>query len=364
MPRERMVHGTAAHTGSQSSSSERSAPVIPEPSDVNRRLSDNLRPHNFAEYIGQGAIVDSVRIAVAAALGRGETVDHTLLHGPPGLGKTTMAHIIAREMGASLTHTSGPAMERPGDVVGLLSNLKSGDVLFIDEIHRLSHSVEEYLYSAMEEFRVDFVTGAGAFAKTLSFPLENFTLIGATTRVGMLSAPLRDRFGLVYHVDYYSVEEIKLVVERSAKILKIDIDEHASSEIARRSRGTPRVANRLLRRVRDFAQVKGSGSADRVCAEKALALDGVDELGLDRLDRLYLSTLVNPYRGGPAGIEALAASVNEEPQTLTDVVEPYLLKIGFIVRTPAGRRSTPEGALHIGSLNGVQGFTDQQRQLF
>jgi Holliday junction DNA helicase RuvB len=216
----------------------------------------------------------------------------------------------------------------------------------------------------MEEFRVDFVTGAGAFAKTLSFPLENFTLIGATTRVGMLSAPLRDRFGLVYHVDYYSVEEIKLVVERSAKILKIDIDEHASSEIARRSRGTPRVANRLLRRVRDFAQVKGRGSADRVCAEKALALDGVDELGLDRLDRLYLSTLVNPYRGGPAGIEALAASVNEEPQTLTDVVEPYLLKIGFIVRTPAGRRSTPEGALHIGSLNGVQGFTDQQRQLF
>ena len=348
MPRERIVQGAAARGPSQAPPAGTPDPTSSDVGGEGRVVGD-LRPRTFDEYIGQSSVVESIGIAVSAARGRGEPVDHTLLHGPPGLGKTTMAHIIAREMGAALTHTSGPAVERPADVVGLLSNLKAGDVLFIDEIHRLSHSVEEYLYSAMEEFRVDFITGAGAFAKTLNFPLERFTLIGATTRAGMLSAPLRDRFGLVYHVDYYTEDELAQVVLRSARILGIDIEGQASVEIARRSRGTPRVANRLLRRVRDYAQVRSEGTADMAAAEEALALEGVDELGLDRLDRLYLTILVHNYSGGPAGIEALAASVNEESQTLTDVVEPYLLKIGFIVRTPAGRRATPQGAGHIGA---------------
>ncbi|MBI4306818.1 MAG: Holliday junction branch migration DNA helicase RuvB, partial [Chloroflexi bacterium] len=257
--------------------------------------------------------------------------------------------IIAREMSVKLTHTSGPALERPVDMVGLLSNLERGEVLFIDEIHRLSHAVEEYLYSAMEDFIVDFVTGKGAYSRTLSFPLKPFTLVGATTRAGMLSAPLRDRFGMVYHMDYYSPEELTQVVRRSAQILKVNIDLDGAPEIARRSRGVPRVANRLLRRVRDFAEVRGEGVVTLDIARSALTIEGVDELGLDRLDRLYLSTLAVQYRGGPAGIEAIAATVNEDSQTLADVVEPFLLKIGFIIRTPQGRRATPEGLTHIGA---------------
>jgi len=309
----------------------------------------DLRPRNFDEYVGQKEVVDSLLIAVTAARQRDETMDHVLLHGPPGLGKTTLAHIIAREMTAALTHTSGPALERPADVVGLLSNLNEGDVLFIDEIHRLSHAVEEYLYSAMEEFQVDFVTGSGAYAKTLSFPLKRFTLVGATTRAGLLSAPLRDRFGHTYHMEYYSEEDLAQVVLRSARILGIDVPPEGADEIARRSRGTPRIANRLLRRVRDYSQVNADGVVSTVTAASALELEGVDELGLDRLDRLYLHTLVSNYSGGPAGIEALAATINEETQTLVDVVEPYLLKIAFIVRTPAGRRATPLGITHAGA---------------
>ena len=279
---------------------------------------------------------------------RGEALDHVLLHGPPGLGKTTIAHIIAKEMDSRLVHTSGPAMERPADVVGIVSNLDERDVLFIDEIHRLSHAVEEYLYSAMEDFRVDFTTGQGAYAKTINLPLRHFTLIGSTTRVGMLSAPLRDRFGLSYHLDYYSEQELSRVVERSARILDVDVDAKGADEIARRARGTPRIANRLLRRVRDYAEVKHDGSADRKITAAALALEGVDALGLDRLDRLYLETLARNYGGGPAGVQALAATLNEEQQTLEDVVEPYLLKIGFILRTPQGRKTTVEGARHAG----------------
>jgi len=308
----------------------------------------DLRPRRFQEYVGQRAVVDSISIAVMASKKRGDTLDHALFHGPPGLGKTTIAHIIARELDSMLVHTSGPALERPADVVGLLSNLKTGDVLFIDEIHRLSHAVEEYLYSAMEDFRVDFMTGSGAFAKSINLPLQPFTLIGSTTRAGMLSAPLRERFGLAYHLDFYSTEELAQVVTRSAGILEVDINDDGAHEIARRSRGTPRISNRLLRRVRDFAEVRNSGTIDSVVAAEAMEIEGVDALGLDRLDRLYLTTLSKNYQGGPAGIHALAATINEDQQTLEDVVEPFLLKIGFIVRTTQGRRTTPEGFEHVG----------------
>jgi Holliday junction DNA helicase RuvB len=327
---------------------ERAAAINPTGTLDDERQGNALRPRKFAEYVGQTAVVDSVTVAVSATSRRGEALDHVLLHGPPGLGKTTIAHIIAREMDSRMVHTSGPALERPADVVGILSNLGERDVLFIDEIHRLSGAVEEYLYSAMEDFRVDFTTGQGAFAKTINLPLQPFTLIGSTTRVGMLSAPLRDRFGLVYHLDYYTEEQLALVVQRSARILDVEISDSGASEIARRSRGTPRIANRLLRRVRDYAEVKHDGSIDENVARGALKLEGVDRLGLDRLDRLYLETLARNYDGGPAGVNALAATLNEEQQTLEDVVEPYLLKIGFILRTTQGRRTTPEGANHAG----------------
>lgn len=319
----------------------------------------DLRPRRFQEYVGQRAVVDSISIAVMAAKKRGDTLDHALFHGPPGLGKTTISQIIARELDSQLIHTSGPALERPADVVGLLSNLKVGDVLFIDEIHRLSHAVEEYLYSAMEDFRVDFMTGSGAFAKSINLPLQPFTLIGSTTRAGMLSAPLRERFGLAYHLDFYSTEELTRVVTRSAGILEVDIDETGASEIAMRSRGTPRISNRLLRRVRDFAEVRNSGVVTSSVAAEALEIEGVDRLGLDRLDRLYLTTLSKNYQGGPAGIQALAATINEDQQTLEDVVEPFLLKIGFIVRTPQGRRTTPDGFEHIGLPPLLDGPTGQ-----
>jgi Holliday junction DNA helicase RuvB len=308
----------------------------------------DLRPRRFQDYVGQRAVVDSISIAVMASKKRGDTLDHALFHGPPGLGKTTIAHIIARELDSMLVHTSGPALERPADVVGLLSNLKKGDVLFIDEIHRLSHAVEEYLYSAMEDFRVDFMTGSGAFAKSINLPLQPFTLIGSTTRAGMLSAPLRERFGLAYHLEFYSTEELAQVVTRSAGILEVDINNDGAIEIAKRSRATPRISNRLLRRVRDFAEVRNSGTINSKVAAEAMEIEGVDALGLDRLDRLYLTTLSKNYQGGPAGIHALAATINEDQQTLEDVVEPFLLKIGFIIRTPQGRRTTPEGFEHIG----------------
>jgi Holliday junction DNA helicase RuvB len=323
------------------------------------KAAKDLRPRRIQEYVGQRAVVDSISIAVMAAKKRGDTLDHALFHGPPGLGKTTISQIIARELDSQLIHTSGPALERPADVVGLLSNLKLGDVLFIDEIHRLSHAVEEYLYSAMEDFRVDFMTGSGAFAKSINLPLQPFTLIGSTTRAGMLSAPLRERFGLAYHLDFYSTEELTQVVTRSAGILEVDIDESGALEIAMRSRGTPRISNRLLRRVRDFAEVRNSGTINGSVASEALEIEGVDRLGLDRLDRLYLTTLSKNYQGGPAGIQALAATINEDQQTLEDVVEPFLLKIGFIVRTPQGRRTTPEGFEHIGLQPRLDGPSGQ-----
>ena len=351
--RERIVQASkpadeAEVTADEQALEERAQKLGSEGEESVDTKAKDLRPRRFQDYVGQRAVVDSISIAVLASRKRGDTLDHALFHGPPGLGKTTIAHIIARELDSMLVHTSGPALERPADVVGLLSNLKTGDVLFIDEIHRLSHAVEEYLYSAMEDFRVDFMTGSGAFAKSINLPLQPFTLIGSTTRAGMLSAPLRERFGLAYHLDFYSTEELAQVVTRSAGILEVDIDADGAQEIARRSRGTPRISNRLLRRVRDYAEVRNSGVVTAKVASEAMEIEGVDALGLDRLDRLYLTTLSKNYQGGPAGINALAATINEDQQTLEDVVEPFLLKIGFIVRTPQGRRTTPEGFEHIG----------------
>jgi Holliday junction DNA helicase RuvB len=351
--RERIVQATTPASDPEVEAGElaleeRARQLVDTTEDTESRLTRDLRPRHFRDYVGQKSVVDSISIAVLASRKRGDTLDHALFHGPPGLGKTTIAHIIARELDSQLVHTSGPALERPADVVGLLSNLKTGDVLFIDEIHRLSHAVEEYLYSAMEDFRVDFMTGSGAFAKSINLPLQPFTLIGSTTRAGMLSAPLRERFGLAYHLDFYSTDELARVVVRSAGILEVDVDKKGAMEIAKRSRGTPRISNRLLRRVRDYAQVRHTGAVNTKVASEALEIEGVDELGLDRLDRLYLTTLSKNYQGGPAGIQALAATINEDQQTLEDVVEPFLLKIGFIVRTPQGRRTTPEGFEHIG----------------
>ncbi len=317
----------------------------------------SLRPRILDEYIGQQAVVENLRIAIAAARGREEPLDHVLFHGPPGLGKTTLAHIIAQEMGVPIMHTSGPALEKPGDIVGLLSNLERGEVIFIDEVHRLSHTVEEYLYSAMEDFSVDLVTGQGPKARSLRYRLEHFTLIGATTRAGLLSAPLRDRFGIVSHLDFYSDEELAQVAMRSARLLETAIDNEAALELARRARGTPRVVNRLLRRVRDYAEVQGDGRVTQEVADAALSREGVDSRGLDRVDRAYLTTMLEQYQGGPVGLEAIAATLNEESGLLSDVVEPFLLKIGFVQRTPSGRRATDTAREHLG----YPPRTDQQR---
>ncbi|MDY6911861.1 MAG: Holliday junction branch migration DNA helicase RuvB [Chloroflexota bacterium] len=319
-----------------------------EDQDEEERLALNLRPVTLSEYIGQPQLVESLRIALTAAKQRNEPLEHILLHGPPGLGKTTLAHIIANEMQSRITHTAGPALEKPADIVGILSNLDTAEVLFVDEIHRLSRTIEEYLYSAMEDFEVSFIYGKGAFAKTLPYQLKQFTMVGATTRAGMLTAPLRDRFGMVYHLDYYSHEELAKVVKRSASILGVLIEDTGAQEIAKRSRGTPRLANRLLRRVRDYAEVNADGKVTREIADEALTREGVDKVGLDKLDRLYLTTIMENYNGGPVGVEALAATLNEEANTLVDVVEPYLLKTGFVIRTPAGRRIGEAGRAHFG----------------
>ena len=310
---------------------------------------NSLRPRSLAEYIGQPEVVRPLHIALKAARQREEPLDHVLLHGPPGLGKTTLAHIVRHEMGKDIQVTSGPALKRPGDLMGLLTNLKEGDVFFIDEIHRLDAAVEEYLYPAMEDFTVDFVLDRGANARMLNFRLKHFTLIGATTMTGLLSAPLRGRFGLTYHMDYYGPEELRAIVLRSANILGAKLTEDGAQEIARRARGTPRIANRLLRRVRDYAEVEGDGTLHAQAADAALKLEGIDALGLDRLDRELLRVITDTYQGGPVGVEALAATLNEEQTTLVEVVEPYLLKIGFLARTPAGRRATHLAYRHLGS---------------
>jgi Holliday junction DNA helicase RuvB len=311
-------------------------------------VNATLRPQSLAEYIGQQQLKDNLSIAIEAARRRGEPIDHILFHGPPGLGKTTLAHIIANEMGGELVTSSGPSLAQPTDLLGILTNLSQGDILFIDEIHRLSTVVEEYLYPAMEDYQIDFVVDKGAFAKTIKIPLKRFTLVGATTRAGLLSAPLRDRFGLFYHLDFYEPEELTKIVTRSAGILKVIIDPEGASQIARRSRGTPRIANRLLRRVRDYAEVRAGGEVTVAVADEALKMEGVDALGLDDLDRKYLRTIIEYYSGGPVGIEAIAATLNEESETLEDLVEPYLLKIGFLQRTSRGRCAGPLAWDHLG----------------
>ncbi|HVA36427.1 MAG TPA: Holliday junction branch migration DNA helicase RuvB [Candidatus Dormibacteraeota bacterium] len=307
-----------------------------------------LRPRSFEEYVGQRDVVENLRIAIAAARKRGEPLEHALFYGPPGLGKTTLASLIAHEMGAALRPTSGPTLEKPKDLVGILTSLEEGDILFIDEIHRLGRVVEEFLYPAMEDFQIDFVVDRGAYAKTLKLPLKRFTLVGATTRAGLLTAPLRERFGLLAHMDYYDVADLHAIVTRSAGVLGVPIEPAGATTIASRSRGTPRIANRLLRRVRDYAEVVHDGVITAEIADAALRREGVDALGLDRLDRAFLQAICTTYRGGPVGIGAIAATLNEEDETLEDMVEPYLLKVGFVARTASGRKATPRAFEHLG----------------
>jgi Holliday junction DNA helicase RuvB len=312
------------------------------------RFIRSLRPRRLSECIGQGRVVSGLRISLQAAQERGEALDHILLHGPPGLGKTTFANVIAAEMGTHIVTTSGPALERGGDLMGILTNLAGGDVLFIDEIHRLPRAVEELLYPAMEDFCVNFVIDKGFHARTLRYSLKPFTLVGATTRAGLLSSPLRERFGITHHLDFYPAEDLALVVLRSASILGVTVTNEGAAEIARRSRGTPRIANRLLRRVRDFAQVRAGGEITLDVAREALEFEGVDPLGLDVQDRELLRTIIQVYGGGPVGIEALAATLNEEVDSLVELVEPFLLKIAFLTRTQSGRRATPQAYEHLG----------------
>lgn len=311
-------------------------------------FNNSLRPERLDECIGQGVVKEKLGIAIQAALGRKEPLDHILFYGPPGLGKTTLANVIANEMKSSIKVSSGPALTKQGDVMGMLSNVNTGDILFIDEIHRLSAPVEEFIYPAMEDFKVDFTVDSGLHAKTINFPLKHFTLIGATTRAGLLSAPLRGRFGMMLHVDFYTPAELEEIIKRSADILELKYDQDCLSLIARRSRGTPRIANRLLKRVRDYAQVKGSGRLTIDIVEAALDMEQIDHLGLDHLDRSFLKILHRVYDGGPAGIEAIAASLGEERDTLEDVVEPYLLQKGFVRRTKRGREITKEACEHLG----------------
>ncbi len=311
-------------------------------------MEGSLRPRYLAEYIGQQQVKENLKIFIEAAKMRNEPLDHVLLYGPPGLGKTTLSQIIANELGVNIRTTSGPAIDRPGDLAAILTNLQEGDVLFVDEIHRLNRSVEEVLYPAMEDFALDIIIGKGPSARSVRIDLPAFTLVGATTRAGMLSAPLRDRFGVVNRLEYYTVDELAFIVSRAADILQIGIKAEGSLEIARRSRGTPRIANRLLKRVRDFAQVKGEGIITNEIASEALQRLQVDASGLDHIDHKLLLSIIDLFGGGPVGLDTIAATIGEESQTIEDVYEPYLLQIGFIQRTPRGRTVTANAYAHFG----------------
>ena len=322
--------------------------VSPDYSSSQDETELSLRPKALSEYIGQDKVKDNLKIYITAARQRNESLDHVLLYGPPGLGKTTLAGIIAREMGVNLRVTSGPAIEKQGDLVAILTSLEEGDVLFIDEIHRLSRSIEEVLYPAMEDFALDIIIGKGPSARSIRLDLKKFTLIGATTRAGQLSAPLRDRFGVILRLELYSPEELSRIVQRSANILNIETEKDGALEIASRSRGTPRIANRLLKRARDYAEVKGNGVIDVENAQKALSRMEIDELGLDLVDRNLLRAMIENYNGGPVGLDTIAALIGEESVTIEDVYEPYLMQLGFIMRTPRGRKVTPAGYRHLG----------------
>jgi Holliday junction DNA helicase RuvB len=340
--------------------------VSPKRTEEDLKYEANLRPRSFDEYVGQDPIKENLKVAIAAARGRKDVLDHILFHGPPGLGKTSLAYIIAREMGVNIKTTSGPVVEKPKDLAALLTNLEEGDILFIDEVHRLNHVAEEFLYPAMEDYQIDLMIGEGPSAQSIKLPLKRFTLIGATTRSGLLTSPLRNRFGLTFRLDFYSFEALVQLLERSASLLGVTEEQGGLAEIARRSRGTPRVANRLLRRVRDYAQVKAAGKITKQVTDDALRMLEVDPMGFDKMDTMLLRTLIEKFSGGPVGVETLAASIGEEKDTIEDVYEPYLIQAGFLHRTPRGRVATPLAYEHLGRKPGASltGVTKKQESLF
>ncbi|MBI3058916.1 MAG: Holliday junction branch migration DNA helicase RuvB [Deltaproteobacteria bacterium] len=328
--------------------------ITPIRTDEDLKYEVNLRPRAFEEYLGQEQVKENLKVAIAAARGRKDVLDHLLFHGPPGLGKTSLAYIIAREMEVNIKATSGPVVERPGDLAALLTNLEEGDILFIDEIHRLNHVVEEVLYPAMEDYQIDLMIGQGPSARSIKLDLKRFTLIGATTRSGLLTSPLRNRFGAIFRLDFYSAETLARILSRSASILGVSGDDAGLAEIARRSRGTPRIANRLLRRVRDYAQVKAGGVITKQVTEEALKMLEVDPMGFDKMDTLLLLTLIDKFSGGPVGVETLAAAIGEEKDTIEDVYEPFLIQAGFLHRTPRGRVATSLAYEHFGRKKGAE----------
>ena len=328
--------------------------VVPERLDEDLAVETPLRPQTLDEYVGQESVRENLRVQIAAARERGDVLDHVLFYGPPGLGKTSLAHVIAHELGVGIRGTSGPALERPGDLAALLTNLERGQIFFIDEIHRQNHVVEETLYPAMEDFQLDLVVGQGPTARSIKLPLRPFCLVGATTRAGLLTSALRDRFGTTFRLDFYSPAELRRILDRAAGIFAVELEPEGADEIARRARGTPRIANRLLRRVRDFAQVRADGRITRTVARDALKLLDVDEAGFDKMDRALLLTIIDKFAGGPVGIETLAAAVGEERDTIEDVYEPFLIQEGFLARTPKGRTATALAYEHFGRRVGVQ----------